>query len=182
MPNVAMDEPASSSSGPPPPRLRHSYKRPAEGTRVHQEGTEKQSGDNLKRSRGIPKEIADEDLFWAVWWTDVDFSSVGEENQQVWINPETAVEVAIDVPTTRRGEQQFEHDIQGYFVGALKRRAVEVSEKRMDPETKQLLDAAKQIEVKNFTGAQAFEAIPDHMNPPKEIAVNALDSGLDSQR
>ena len=41
----------------------------------------------------------------------------------------------------------------------------------MDPETKQLFDAAKQIEVKNFISAKAFEAVPDHLKPPKSVAV-----------
>ena len=75
------------------------------------------------------------------------------------------------MPTTSRGKKQFENDMFGYFVGALRRRAIEVSEKHMDAETKRSFAEAKQAEVKNFIGAKAFEAIPDHQKPPKEVAV-----------
>ena len=162
----------SSSSALPEPHTRHRHKRPVEprpatGTEMDEDEDEK----HQKKSRETPKTICDDDLFGEVWWSDADFSRVGEENKVYWSNPEAAVEVAIDVPTTKRGISQFENDIQGYFIGALKRRAVEVSEKRMDAETKRLFDAAKQIEVKNFISAQAFEALPDHVKPPKETAV-----------
>eukprot|EP00435_Cladocopium_sp_Y103_P042170 s2053_g11.t1 len=171
MQDETMEDTPSRPSQVERPRLRHSFKRPAENVSGERVENPKPKNDPEKRSRGIPKEVADEDLFGTVWWTDVDFSEVGEENFQYWVNPEAAVEVAIDVPTTKRGMKQFEHDLQGYFIGALKRRAVEVSEKRMDLETKRLFDAAQQIEVKNFISAGAFEALPDHMKPPKEVAV-----------
>ena len=117
MQDEEMEEPASSSSRPAPPRVRHSYKRPTEGHEHHQMIPQRDGDTTEKRSRGIPKEIADEDLFGAVWWNDVNFDDVGEENLQYWENPESAVEVAVDVPTTKRGWKQFENDMQGYFVG-----------------------------------------------------------------
>ena len=117
MQDEEMEEPASNSSRPAPPRVRHSYKRPTEGHEHHKMIPQRDGDTTEKRSRGIPKEIADEDLFGAVWWNDVNFDDVGEENLQYWENPESAVEVAVDVPTTKRGWKQVENDMQGYFVG-----------------------------------------------------------------
>ena len=56
-----------------------------------------------------------------------------------WKDPQKAVEVSIDMPVTKRGKQQLEHDMQGYFIGALKRRAVEVSENEWTPKPNKCL-------------------------------------------
>lgn len=56
-------------------------------------------------------------------------------------------------------------------MGALKRRAVEVSEKRMSHEDKLKFREAKAVEVRNFIAAKAFEAIPKDQQPAKEKAV-----------
>ena len=62
-------------------------------------------------------------------------------------------------------------DLQGYFVGALKRRAVEVSERRLSAEELQQFREAKAAEVKNFVASGAFESLPEHLRPSKEQAI-----------
>ena len=59
----------------------------------------------------------------------------------------------------------------GYFVSAMRRRAVELSEKKMDATTRAQFEGAKGVEVKNFIAARAFETIPAHQQPPREKAI-----------
>ncbi|CAE7244002.1 RE1, partial [Symbiodinium sp. CCMP2456] len=80
-------------------------------------------------------------------------------------------EVAIDVPQSRRGLETMTRDLQNYFVGALKRKAVEVSERRLSPADRERFQEAKSVEVRNFIAAQAFEALPDELKPSREQAV-----------
>jgi hypothetical protein len=81
------------------------------------------------------------------------------------------VEVAIELPDTRRGRIQAADNFESFLVSTLRRRAVEVSEKRLSPEDKQKFREAKAVEVKNFIAAQAFEALPEHLRPSKEQAI-----------
>ena len=57
------------------------------------------------------------------------------------------------------------------FTGALKRRAVEVSEKRLTPDELNQFRGAKAVEVQNFIGAQALETLPPHLQPSHEQAI-----------
>ncbi|CAE7316215.1 RE2 [Symbiodinium sp. CCMP2456] len=54
-------------------------------------------------------------------------------------------------------------NLSSFFVGALKRKAVEVSEKRLSPEDRARLQEAKQVEVKNIIAAKAFEVFPPEL-------------------
>ena len=76
------------------------------------------------------------------------------------------------MPTTRQGWDKANQCLQSYFVGALKRRAVEVSEKHLSPEEYQLFQNAKQVEVNNFVASNAFESLPEHLAPSRDQAVN----------
>eukprot|EP00435_Cladocopium_sp_Y103_P070080 s590_g34.t1 len=166
----------------PKPMTRHWHKRPIE---MRDDGEDQEMEDRTghwtdkretghwtdKRETGNKQTKNGDEFQTDMWWEHVHFCDVCEESKEYWSNGEAAVEIAIDMPTTRRGQKQFENDLFGYFVGTLKRRAVEVSEKRMDAETKRSFDQAKQVEVKNFISAKAFEAVPSHLQPPKEVAV-----------
>ena len=63
-------------------------------------------------------------------------------------------------------------DLSPFFVGALKRRAAEVSEKRMSEEETKLFAGAKAVEVRNVVAAKAFEVVAEHQCPNKEQAMN----------
>eukprot|EP00434_Breviolum_minutum_P007591 symbB.v1.2.006699.t1/scaffold404.1/size210989/5 len=105
------------------------------------------------------------------WWTSIDFPEPEAEAIAYWEDAEAAIEVAIDMPTTKRGLRAMEAEMAGYFVSAMRRRAVELSEKKMDATTRAQFEGAKGVEVKNFIAARAFETIPAHQQPPREKAI-----------
>ena len=53
----------------------------------------------------------------------------------------------------------------------MKRRAVELSERRMTPEEITAFQGAKGTEVKNFVASKAFEILPDHLKPDRSQAI-----------
>ncbi|OLQ08966.1 hypothetical protein AK812_SmicGene7471 [Symbiodinium microadriaticum] len=53
----------------------------------------------------------------------------------------------------------------------MKRKAVEVSEKRLLPAEKAQFREAKAVEVKNFIAAEAFKSLPPHLQPSADQAV-----------
>ena len=67
-----------------------------------------------------------------------------------WADQHAAIEIAVDLPATRRGNQQAVDNFDTFFVGALKRRAVEVCERKLFPEDYEKFQAAKAVEAKNF--------------------------------
>ena len=88
-----------------------------------------------------------------------------------WSDASAAIEIAIDLPEGRRGLERAANDFNSFFVGALKRRNVEVSERRLSPEDQEKFRAAKSIEVRNFVAAEAFEVIPTHLQPGRDQAI-----------
>ena len=68
--------------------------------------------------------------------------------------------VEIEMPSSKASTERALKDLNAFFVGALERRAVEISERRMTPEERKQFDLAKSIEVTNFLAAKAFEALP----------------------
>ncbi|CAE6922027.1 RE2 [Symbiodinium sp. CCMP2592] len=104
------------------------------------------------------------------WWSDVQDAMWGEE-LNYWADEAAAVSVELELPTGQKQLQQACRDLPTYFVGCMKRRAIEVSEKRMSDEERKLFREAKMIEVKNFVAAKAFETLPEALKPPKEVAV-----------
>ena len=105
------------------------------------------------------------------WWQEVRQSAWLAEHTSFWTDDASAVEVAIEMPESRRGLETMTKDLQNYFVGALKRKAIEVSERRLSPGDREKFQEAKGVEVKNFIAAQAFEILPEHLKPSKDQAV-----------
>ncbi|CAE7688746.1 RE1 [Symbiodinium sp. CCMP2592] len=105
------------------------------------------------------------------WWTTVPEDAWPTQENDLWKDPLTAVQVEVPLPDTNRGVQKLVRNFEGYFVGHMKRKAVEVSERRLTPAELQEFRAAKQVEVKNFLSADAFQALPAHLQPSKEQAV-----------
>ena len=64
-------------------------------------------------------------------------------------------------------------NFEGFFVGQMKRKAVEVSERRLSPQEREEFRAAKQVEVKNFLSADAFKALPKEQGPGSWYEVGA---------
>eukprot|EP00439_Symbiodinium_sp_Y106_P034056 s2629_g4.t1 len=124
------------------------------------------------RSRGRPPQgVASQVDQPAAWWTTVADHKWPEEEANYWSNSDAAVEVEISFPQSQRGRQRALRDLSGYFVGSLRRRAVELSERRMTTEEKEAFQGAKAIEVKNFVASRAFEVLPSHLRPDKSQAI-----------
>ena len=98
----------------------------------------------------------------AAWWTTVASSSWEETESTFWAQKDAAVSVEVDTPTGHRGWQALLENSTAFFGAALKRKAVEVCEKHLTESQKQEFREAKQVKVRNFLAAQAFEALPAH--------------------
>ena len=157
------------------PKVRHWGKRPVDPTRDGGTGDPFSSG-----SRGEPKHLRTsgpnkglmgehlEEAWWIQVPDDVYHESKGEH---FWENPEASVQIEIPIPETKRGMSRMAEDLGGYFVNQLKRRAVEVSEKRLTPKEREEFREAKHKEVTNYLAAQAFEAIPPELRPSRDQTI-----------
>ena len=148
------------------------------GRRIHGKRTEvevrQQREEERPTSRRRTGEPETQDAFVTKtpWYEQTMEHSRREADGEVfWTEEANAVEVEITLPETKRSWKQFETDTESYFIGALKRRAVEVNEKRLSPEDRQRFKDAKMVEVKNYVAARAFEALPPHLRPPAEKAI-----------
>ena len=144
------------------PSRRHSYKRPTQRAEPYN------TANTGRPSRATPADAAhiDEPTIEA-WSTLVADDCMGTpEGEAFWSEEGASVEMAIDLPSSKRGIQHFVENMEGFFLGAFKRRAVEVNEKRLTPKDYEAFQEAKQSEVRNFIAAKAFEALPPELRPP----------------
>ena len=105
------------------------------------------------------------------WWATIKDQKWPATEASYWTDRKAAVEIEVSLPEGQRKLQQATRDFETYFAHQLKRRTVEISERRLNPEELQAFQEAKQIEVKNFIAADAFEALPAHLQPAKDQAV-----------
>ena len=63
------------------------------------------------------------------------------------------------------------HDFEAFMVGSMKRRAVEVNEKRLSPDELKQFQEAKGVEVRNFIASKAFEVLPPDKRPSRSQAI-----------
>ena len=119
-------------------------------------------------SSGGPSEPS---LTGVTWWQEVPETAWSAEAASYWCDHLAAVEIELELAESRRGTLQAMENLPAYFVGALKRKAIEVNLKRLSPEDQRAFQEAKAAEVKNFVAAQAFEALPDSMKPNKDQAI-----------
>ncbi|CAE7496334.1 RE1 [Symbiodinium sp. CCMP2592] len=134
------------------------------------EAREPSQPSNIRRV-GQPPGPRHDGLSGEKWQASVAESAWAAEETCYWAQEEAAVAIEIEVPQSNRGWEKFLNNPQAYFVGALRRRAVEVSEKRLTAEDRVKFQEAKAKEVRNFIAAQAFEALPDHLKPSKDQAI-----------
>eukprot|EP00435_Cladocopium_sp_Y103_P048422 s1300_g14.t1 len=118
--------------------------------------------------------LVNECFFSGEHWYDQVQSGMMTQHEECafWSSPEAAVEVAVEMPTTRASSERALSDFTAYFVNSFKRRsAIEVSEKYLTAEEKSQFQAAKAVEVSNFIAAKAFEVLPDHLKPSANQAI-----------
>ena len=156
-----------------PPRFRLRTKRPAP-TSVNEEPEDLHTGSSQasRNARNRPRQgpLLSEQAHSA-WWHEVK-EQAWPQSCQYWQAANAAVAVEVPMPDSRRGTAQALENLSCYVSGSLKRRAIEVSEKRLTDAEKEEFQQAKAVEVKNFIAAQAFEALPDEMKPSKEQAIS----------
>ena len=158
-----------------PPRTRVRGKRgsPEDATDMQDESEEEMpstatSSRGPKSRKGRPP-IAD-GLTAEAWWEQVPEAHFSDHSC-FWAEESAAIEVAIDMPESKRGVEAATRDLSGFFVSALKRKAVEVSERRLNEGERQAFKEAKAVEVKNFVASRAFEALPSELRPDREQAM-----------
>ena len=95
---------------------------------------------------------------------------LADEDSGIWKH-DTAVEVSIDLPDNKTASLKALKSLEVFFSAALKKRAVEVSERRLTEEEKLAFGKAKQVEVNNFLSAKAFEALPPNFRANRSDAV-----------
>ena len=149
----------------PPVRHRHTYKRPASPD------VQRPIAGEARRSR---HNDPDHELLaeQTAWWHLVEEETYRQsEGSALWAEAHAAVEIAIDMPESRTGMQRAVANLEAYFLNNLKRRSIEVSEKRLTPDEYRQFQEAKQKEVKNFIAARAFEALPPEVRPDRDQAI-----------
>ncbi|CAE7773878.1 RE2 [Symbiodinium pilosum] len=67
--------------------------------------------------------------------------------------------------------EQFIRDPSQFFIKSLKRKTVEVSERRMTPQERENFRGAKSVEVHKFIAAKAMEALPPELKPDRSQAL-----------
>ena len=80
-----------------------------------------------------------------------------------------AMEIAIDLPTSKRGLKRFFNNPEAYVCNMLKKRQVEVHEKRLSPEELKKFVEAKMTEVRNFLASECFELAKDKIPEEKKV-------------
>ena len=120
-----------------------------------------------RTSQGSP---AGEAFSAEAWWERVPAAYFGEPSSY-WAEEGAAVEIGIEMPITKRGMDLASRNLCGYFASALKRKAIEVSERRLSEGEREQFRAAKAVEVKNFVASKAFESLPSGMRPDKSQAM-----------
>ena len=143
---------------------------------VGQQGSGAASSSRARsRSRGLEESLdqAIEEGFQAGphWTHEVQQSYFASVESEFWEQPTAMVAIEVEMPDSRNKSEKAIKDLKAYFTGALKRRAVEVSERHLTPEELQQFQAAKEVEVNNFIAARAFESLPEHLRADKAKAV-----------
>ncbi|CAE7327317.1 RE1, partial [Symbiodinium microadriaticum] len=106
------------------------------------------------------------------WWASVPEQEWEPSQAAFWQSSDAAVAVEIELPGNQHGFMKTLKNLPSYFVGALKRKAVEVSERKLNEDQKAQFRAAKTVEVRNFIAAKAFETLPEGLRPSKEQAIH----------
>ena len=127
-----------------------------------EEGGDEPSGSRRRMTEGF--------IAAPPWWEHAALVD-HPEGSKFWESAFSAVEVSIEMPSTRTGTEKVLPDLKAFLASALKRKAVEVYEKNMDPDELAEFKGAKGVEVSNFLAAKAFEALPNHLKPDRSQVV-----------
>lgn len=94
-----------------------------------------------------------------------------EQHTAYWADETAAISIELALPQSRNGWKQMAKDPQAYLASMMKRKAVEVHERHMDEDTKSKFREAKQTEMNKFLKSEAIEALPPHLQPSRQQAM-----------
>ena len=80
-----------------------------------------------------------------------------------------AYELEVPMPERNRGWKTFSRNPEAYVASALKKRQVEVSERKLSPEEAKKFTQAKATEVRNFVSSQCFAKMAEKHPAANEI-------------
>ncbi|OLQ01621.1 hypothetical protein AK812_SmicGene15624 [Symbiodinium microadriaticum] len=154
-----------------PTRRRIVSKRPAPEPADEEMPTEEPSG-HLRRPRvQAPTSSESSQETHLCWWNMIPESEWSESEAVFWNEESAAVAVELDMPDSKRGWQKALNNLEGFFTGTLKKKSVEVCERRLTPAERAEFQAAKATEVRNFIASEAFKVLPPELQPNRSQAV-----------
>lgn len=102
---------------------------------------------------------------------DMDDLLVQEQHQAFWSSEDACIDMEFGFPESRRATKQLLRDPVAFVVNQLKRKQVEVKEKSLTASQRQEFAESKDKEVRNFIRESCLEALPEHLQPPKDVAM-----------
>ena len=102
------------------------------------------------------------------WFDHVPESAWFTSTSEYWTDKAAAVEIEVTLPESRQGLESASRNLEAFFTGALKRRAVEVSEKRLSPEHRD----QKLLGSTSFRGVTASSSTLQREGDPNEMALD----------
>ena len=159
-------------SGPPTEHRSRSPVRGQRPTEIHDSPAGNVSG---TRSRSPHRSQPAVGFVPSGHWTELVhqsyFSDTPEVESTVPFSTGGAIQIEVEMPQHRNATEKILQDLPAFFAAAFKKRAVEVSERRLTDEERLQFGQAKAIEVSNFLSARAFESIPSHIKVKRDDAV-----------
>ncbi|CAK9006036.1 Retrovirus-related Pol polyprotein from transposon RE1 (Retro element 1) (AtRE1) [Includes: Protease RE1 [Durusdinium trenchii] len=136
-------------------------------------GKQQQSRQQDRSRSPKPSRSEDAALFTGPSWQELvpESAWLTTDTRTTWDNPHAAVELTLELPTDQRKLRRFMNNPVAYFVSALKRRSVEVSERHLSALEHEQFAGAKKIEVDKFIAAEALQALPEHLQPARHQAL-----------
>ena len=86
----------------------------------------------------------------------------------------TTVEIDIEMPSSKRGWKKFAANPEAYICSMMKRKQLEVNEKKLSKEEMLEFITAKQKEVRNFVASECFEAARKQVDESKVVGMRWL--------
>ena len=94
------------------------------------------------------------------------------EQVAFWNDLSASIELEVEVPESRGARKEVVADLSCFVVSQLRKKRVEVSEKKLSPKELDLMKEAKAKEVKHWIVQKVLESLPEGHQIPEERVVN----------
>lgn len=103
---------------------------------------------------------------------EAELQAIGQHNPVKPVEQQClCVEIAIDLPSSKRGIQKFLESPEAYVVSQMRRKAVEVSERNLTDEELEQFKQAKDKEVRSYIQSHCFKLLPPNQQQSVENPV-----------